>query len=177
MKIKIVQVGYLQTNCYLIIKENKCLIVDPGDESEKIINNIGLLNPIGILLTHHHYDHVGAVKDLEKKYGIKTYDKNSFKEGINDIDDFIFEVIYTEGHTEDSITFYFKEEKVMFCGDFVFKDTVGRCDLPTGDFNQMLKSIEKIKQYNDEITFYPGHGDKTTMSYEKKNNEYFNYNS
>ena len=61
----------------------------------------------------------------------------------------------------------------MFVGDFIFKDTVGRCDLPTGSSSEMDKSIEKIKAYDDDITLYPGHGDETTLGREKQYNLYF----
>ena len=62
----------------------------------------------------------------------------------------------------------------MFCGDFIFKGCIGRCDLAGGDIRIMMKSIDKIKKYNDDIIVYPGHGDKTTLGYEKENNIYFN---
>ena len=112
---------------------------------------------------------------FENQFGIlDSFDKDNLKEGKFDIDAFHFEVIYTPGHTSDSVTYYFKDDKVMFTGDFVFKDSIGRCDLPTGDFRVMLNSIEKIKKYDDDIVIYPGHGEKSTLGYEKTNNEYFN---
>ena len=86
---------------------------------------------------------------------------------------FKFTPIMTPGHSSDSVTFYFKEDKIMFVGDFIFKDTVGRCDLPTGSSSEMDKSIEKIKAYDDDITLYPGHGDETTLGREKEYNLYF----
>ena len=79
----------------------------------------------------------------------------------------------TPGHSSDSVTFYFEEEKAMFVGDFVFRDTVGRCDLPTGSSEEMDKSIARIKTYADDITLYPGHGDETTLGREKQYNLYF----
>ena len=86
--------------------------------------------------------------------------------------DFKFDVIYNPGHTSDSISFYFKEDNIMFVGDFIFKDTVGRCDLG-GSIVDMKHSINKLKEYHEDIIIYSGHGDKTTLNYEKENNPYF----
>lgn len=173
MKIETIKVGELETNCYLIVKNNKCLIIDPGAEADKIINKINNLKVSGIIITHSHFDHIGALGELSKYYKTKNYDINNLKEGFNNIDDFHFEVIYTKGHTSDSITIYFKNEKVMFVGDFIFKESIGRTDLPTGSDEEMLKSINKIKKYPN-VTIYPGHSDITTLNYEKDNNYYFN---
>lgn len=168
MEIKTVKVGYLQTNCY-IIKNNNIIIIDPGDEYEKIKNEISG-NISGILITHNHFDHIGALKQFKNT---KIYDYNNLKEQIYNIDDFKFEVIYTKGHTDDSISFYFEEEKAMFTGDFVFKQSIGRTDLETGSNEEMKKSIEKLKKYPKDITLYPGHGDKTTLEEEIKTNPFF----
>ncbi|MDD3392004.1 MAG: MBL fold metallo-hydrolase [Bacilli bacterium] len=177
MKIKTIPVGNLQANCYLLIKDNQCLIIDPGSESKKIMEIIGDLQPLAILLTHHHFDHVGALETIKNRYNIDVYDNDNLTEGFNKINNFAFEVIKTYGHTDDSITYYFKKEKMMFSGDFIFKGTVGRCDLPSGDFNIMLSSIAKIKKYDDDITIYPGHGDITSLKEERQTNPYFNYKS
>ena len=173
MKIDIIPVGYLKCNCYILEIDNKVLIIDPGDESKKIIKCIGKREPIGIIITHYHFDHIGAIDDLIKKYHIGVYDRYNLEEGINQIDKFNFEVIYTEGHKEDLITLYFKEDKCMFPGDFIFKDSIGRCDLEGGSESAMMESIEKIKKYDKDITIYPGHGEKTTLGYEINNNPYF----
>ena len=71
-------------------------------------------------------------------------------------------------------SFYFKDEEVMFTGDFLFKDTIGRYDFPESNAEEMFKSINKIKKYSDYITIYPGHGEFTNLGYEKENNPYFN---
>ena len=73
----------------------------------------------------------------------------------------------------DSITFYFRNDKIMFTGDFLFKETIGRFDLVGSDYNKMLDSIFKIKKYDDDIVIYPGHGNSSILGYEKKNNPYF----
>ena len=172
MKVNSIVVGIFETNCYLIEKDNKCLLIDPGEELEKIEEFIKDKNILGILVTHSHFDHTASVSDLNKKYGIPVFESNNLEEGIHKIDDFQFEVIKTFGHTMDSICFYFKKEKIMFTGDFLFRHTIGRCDLPGSDYGEMLKSLENIKKYPGDIVIYPGHGRKSSLGEEFKNNKY-----
>jgi len=154
MKIKRIVVGYLQENCYILEKNGKIIIIDPGAESKKILANIdGEVEEI--LITHYHFDHIGALEELKKKYHIK---ENIFlKKNFN------YEVIKTPGHTSDSLCFYFKEENVMFTGDLLFANSIGRMDLPTGSVSCMVKSIYKIDKYSKDIKIYPGHGDTTSL--------------
>ncbi len=173
MQIKTVKVGYLETNCYILIDNNECLIVDPGDEFSKIIDEIGNLKPLGIIITHYHFDHIGALEDIKNKYNIPVYDINNLEEKEYTIGNFKFEVIYTKGHHNTCITIYFSKEKVMFVGDFIFKDSIGRTDLEGSNEEDMYKSILKIKDYPNDIIIYPGHGDITNLGYEKENNGYF----
>ena len=174
MKIDKIVVGKLRCNCYILSINNDVLVIDPGSESNKIIKAIGNRNVIGIIITHNHFDHVGAVYDLVKKYHVTVYDNNNLSEGINQIGKFKFEVIYTPGHKDDLITIYFKQFKAMFCGDFIFKDSIGRCDLEGGNVCDMMNSINKIRQYETNTIIYPGHGEFTTLGYEINNNPYFN---
>ena len=175
MEIKKIEVGFLKCNCYLIKNKDKYLLIDPGDDLEKIEELIKGKNIIGILITHSHFDHVASAYDLEEKYKYKIYDLNNLKEGINIIGPFKFEVIKTFGHTMDSICFYFKKEKVMFTGDFIFYHTIGRYDFPESNYKKMIESIQKIKKYPSDITIYPGHGIKSTLEEEFKYNPYFNH--
>lgn len=170
MQIKTIPVGILEANCYLIIKDNKCIIIDPGAYKKKIIEAIGDLKPVFIITTHNHFDHVGALDYIKKYYNIKHYDMSNLEEKEYDIDGFKFEIIYTKGHSDTSLTIYFKEEKMMFTGDFLFKGSIGRTDLETGDDVEMNKSLNKIKQYPNDITIYPGHGESSNLKYEKENN-------
>ena len=170
MEIKTIVVGPLQTNCYLLIKDRDCLIVDPGAEGNKIKAAIGDKNLIGIIITHHHFDHLDA---LEAFSDIPVYDCHNLNEGDNQIGEFIFKVIHTFGHTDDSISIYFEENKLIFSGDFLFKGTVGRTDLETGCPEVMNDSITKIKAYDDNIVVYPGHGESSTIGEEKINNPFF----
>lgn len=173
MQIKRLIVGGLQTNCYILVIDNECLIIDPGDNYELIKNNITDKPVLAILITHNHFDHIGALEKLKHYYKCNVYDKYNLEEKEYLIGKFKFEVIYTPGHTSDSITFYFRDDSVMFSGDFIFKNTIGRTDLDTGNSDIMNQSIKKISNYNDDIVIYPGHGDLTVLGFEKENNIYF----
>ena len=170
MKINRIIVGRLRENCYILSKNEKVIVIDPGDEYEKIKEEIREKELIGILVTHHHFDHVGVLPQLLEEYKVPLYDYET-KEKEVIINPFTFEIIKTKGHTGDSVTFYFKEENVMFTGDFLFKESIGRTDLG-GNIFDMKESIEKIKKYPN-VTIYPGHGEKTTLNYEIKYNPYF----
>lgn len=187
MKIEKIVVGYLEENCYILIKDNKCLVIDPGDEYYKIKEKIQSLNVVGVLLTHAHFDHAGALNDVLNDYKVPLYyyNKNNeikysklinIEENEYKIENFNFKTIYTPGHRNDHMCFYFYEDNIMFAGDFIFKETIGRTDLEYGNYTEMLKSIEKIKKYDDNIKLYPGHGEDTTLKYEKENNIYFKEN-
>lgn len=187
MKVEKLVVGLYQENCYFIIKENKCLIVDPGDEIDKILLKIKNenLDLVAILITHAHFDHVGALNDLTQKYNVPIYYNNvnneinyekiiNVKEEKYNIGSFSFEVIFTSGHRNDLVTYYFYDDNIMFTGDFLFKLSIGRTDLEYASYDEMLKSIDKIKKYNDNIVIYPGHGDYTILGFEKENNMFLN---
>lgn len=171
MVVEKLVLGWLRTNCYILINGDDCLIIDPAAKFKLIDEKIEGLNLAGIIVTHNHPDHIGAVNDLVKKYKTKVFNFKNLEESTNKIGNFEFEVIYTPGHTNDSITIYFKEEKLMFTGDFLFKETIGRTDLPTSNHHDMLNSIKKIKNY-DNCVIYPGHGSQTELDYEKENNQF-----
>src|SRR5574344_1828077 len=141
MVIKTIVVGPLDTNCYLLIKNNHVLIIDPGDEFNKIDRELTGFIIDGILITHNHFDHIGALKEIKNKYQSKSYNITEFEEKEDKIGEFTFDVIYTKGHTDDSVTYYFKEDNSMFVGDFIFKGSIGRTDLETGSYDEMKKSI------------------------------------
>ncbi|MBR1937028.1 MAG: MBL fold metallo-hydrolase [Bacilli bacterium] len=172
MDIKCVVVGYLDENCYVLSKNGNCLIVDPGDNYNKIREQIGDNKVLGVLITHSHADHIGALRNFLTKRSIKIFKRSNLEEKEYSIGDFKFSVIHTPGHSKDSVTFYFEEDNCMFIGDFIFKDSIGRVDLPGGSNAEMSKSISKILKYDDKITLYPGHGDSTTLGNERKNNPY-----
>ena len=160
MKIDRVITGSLEENCYILGIEDKVLVIDPGDNIDKINKVINNRKVLGVLITHRHFDHIGALK-----YFKNIYDKNNLKEGINNIDNFKFEVIYTPGHTDDSICIYFKENNIMFVGDFIFKNGIGRTDLG-GSIQKLKQSLTKISKYDSNIKIYPGHGKESILGIE-----------
>ena len=172
METKCVVTGFLDENCYLIIKNGTCLVVDPGDDFHKIKEEIGDNKILGVLITHSHADHIGALRNFLTKRSIKIFKRSNLEEKEYSIGDFKFKCIYTPGHSKDSVTFYFEEEKIMFVGDFIFKDSIGRFDLPGGSESEMKDSINKILEYPDDIKLYPGHYQETTLGDEKTNNQF-----
>lgn len=174
MKINVVVTGFLEENCYVIKDEStkECLVIDPGSDFENIKKEIGSYKVLNVLLTHDHFDHVGALKEVMNEYKVEVLDFDNLEEKEYIIGPFTFKVIFTPGHTTNSISFYFEKEKVMFTGDFLFEGTIGRTDLPTGDFAEMQNSLYKLKKYSKETTIYPGHGDVSTLEKEFANNPY-----
>lgn len=165
MKITTIKVGYLETNCYILEKDEKIIVIDPGDEYNKIASIINNREIVKVLITHYHKDHIGALNNFEQNLILQNPKEETYHFGP-----FTFEVIFTKGHTNDSVTYYFKEDKTMFTGDFLFKETVGRTDMPSGNLEEMKKSLNKIKSYPGDIKIYPGHGPSTTLKHEKENN-------
>lgn len=199
-----IKTGAIEENCYLISNDKDCLIVDPGAEADKIIATIDQLKvtPIAILLTHCHFDHIGALEEVRAQYQVPVYvhpaeqawlgDPNmnlSYKIGRvpviakeaehefemkeYEIGDFTFKVVPTPGHSIGSVSFIFDDFVVV--GDALFKGSVGRTDIPTGDATQLLESIAtQLFTLPDEMIAYPGHGDDTTIRHEKATNPFFN---
>ena len=162
--------GYLEENCYIIHNNKNALIVDPGSEEDRIIEIINKynLNVVGILITHYHFDHVGALDQIKEKYKDAIIVDYKSKNDLT-IKDFEFKKIENYGHTLDSVSYYFEKNKIMFTGDFVFRNSIGKYDYENEEI--MFKSLKKFKLFDDDIIIYPGHGDSSTIGYEKR----FNY--
>lgn len=156
MKIETIPVGVLEANCYLVTKDDKTIIIDPGDELEKILNCCKGKTIVGILVTHHHFDHISALEGIEHYFRLNHNPKS--------IEGFSYQVLKMPGHSSDSICFYFEKEKVLFSGDFIFYHNIGRWDLESGNKKAMQESIKKIMNYPKDIKIYPGHGVPTTLS-------------
>ena len=199
MKIITIVVGMVQTNCYLVVDENnnEAAVIDPGGNPvliESKIEELGL-RPVGILLTHGHFDHIMAVDALRTTYKIPIFAGEAEKDLLADAklngsgmvrknitleaDEwllngaFIFglKVIHTPGHTAGSVCFYHQNENVLFSGDTLFRESFGRTDFPTGDFEMLKNSIkQKLFTLPENTAVYPGHGEKTGIGYEKKKN-------
>ncbi|NLY63233.1 MAG: MBL fold metallo-hydrolase [Erysipelothrix sp.] len=194
MKIKKITVGQVATNVYTATKGNDVIFVDPGAEFSRIDNMLEAGdNVIGIILTHGHFDHIGAVNELVEKYGCAVYaplaeanlinnPKQSFYDGkpLEDIiyvDDnfnigpFSIKLHKTPGHTAGSVTY--EIDDVMFTGDTLMNLTVGRQDLPTGSEADMYNSIQYYKTFKNDYKIYCGHGNDSTLFYQFEKNPYF----
>ncbi len=158
MEIEKIEVGDLDTNCYIITNKNKTIIIDPGADFAKLKAKLEGKNVIGCLVTHFHPDHIGALEEVLSSYDIQV--NADYK------DSFAYEVIEFPGHTFDSKAFYFKKDNIMFIGDFIFKDGIGRTDLG-GNNKDMIDSLNKLKLYPDNTILYPGHGEATKLGVEK----------
>lgn len=171
MKIERKVLGPLNNNTYILSIKNEALIIDPTSEEEitEYLKNNNL-KLIGILVTHYHFDHIGALEYFREKYKVKVYDYkciNSFNLG-----EFSFDIIKTPGHSKDSVSFYFPKSDDLFVGDFIFKNSIGRCDLEGGSVVEMKESLEKLKKFKEETKIYPGHGSLTTLKEELRSNPY-----
>ncbi len=205
MKIQTIVLGAVKTNCYFIINEDtkETIIIDPSDDVNKIIKKVEESNlvPVGILLTHGHFDHIMAVPGVSMHFNIPVYahimDRDLAGDAIlnggyliqsnftlkleNFLTDgeeislagFKIKVIHTPGHTGGSVCYYLYEEGVLISGDTLFYNSVGRTDMPTGDGRVLLHSIEKkLMLLPNETKVYPGHGMSTTIGYERINNPF-----
>ena len=170
MKIKTLIVGPLLTNCYILSSKKEVIIIDPGAGLKKILNEIKGKKLIYIILTHYHWDHTLAAKKLKEITGAKIlihkskkdfikFQPDQYLDGGEEIrlgNEFL-KVIHTPGHTKGSISLL--DHNFIFTGDTLFKDGVGRTDLPGGsqkDLEKSLKELEKI--IKPGMVIYPGHG-------------------
>jgi glyoxylase-like metal-dependent hydrolase (beta-lactamase superfamily II) len=163
--------GKLEENCYILNIGDKALIVDPGDDEEKILSIIKDDNydVLGILITHSHFDHVGALKRMTFEFPNAKVIDNKCSGDIS-IEPFNFKIIETPGHTEDSVSFYFDNYDVILTGDFIFKGTIG--NFPEDAEDEMIKSLKVFKYIPKDVTVYPGHGPETTVGDELESNPF-----
>lgn len=196
MEVYTIKVGPNLTNCYIIKDNDKSYIIDPGDDGDKILSFIksNSLNVKNIILTHGHFDHIGAVGFLREKLlsmnvSIHVNDNINLSDANKNLSHFLgnkmefekaevllkegdiignFRVISTPGHTPGSISLYNEKEKTLFSGDLIFDKGTGRTDLPGGDHETLFGSINKIMELSDDIIVYPGHGSTTTIGDFKK---------
>ncbi len=198
-------VGKMQTNCYLAGDPQALVVIDPGDEPEQILAHIQAhdYHPAYVVLTHCHYDHIGAASEVAEATGAKLllgagekenyFDKHVTLAGyfspmpkllrpnglLADGDVLVagkcsFQVITTPGHTSGGICLLC--ENCLFSGDTLFRLGIGRADFPTGSLPSLVKSIKnKLFLLEDDVQVYPGHGPQTTIGYEKEHNEVYEW--
>ncbi len=201
MKVKGLEMGSIGTNCYVVSDDNNiCAIIDCDGNPTPLFNYIEAneLSPTHILLTHGHFDHIGAVEEVQEKYGCQviacekerevlenpsinfsSYSgspislvANAYcKEGdVITVGDLKFTVMETPGHTVGSVCFLIGD--TIFSGDTLFYGSCGRTDFPTGDWNTILQSLQRLKNLDGDYAVYPGHGPATTIEKERVGNPY-----
>lgn len=199
-------VGMVQENCYLVrlAGSDRAVIIDPGDEPDRLLGEIRELGVTleAILLTHTHFDHVGAVAPVARATGapvwcpelevpvladimsfvpwpgfgpFESYDADHTVHGGETLDlaGLWFEVLFTPGHSPGHVTYAVREEAALFSGDVLFEGSVGRVDLPGGDWPTLLTSITTlVEEFPAETTVYPGHMGITTLGRERQSNPF-----
>lgn len=191
MKIKRFTGGVLESNGYVIYSREggNCLIIDPGYNPGVFLEyiNEAELDLMGIILTHHHYDHTGGVKKIKHETGCRVYlhreDCDMYKDPVDvymedgdvmDLDGEQLKILHTPGHTRGSVCIFSEKSRVCFTGDTIFNVDLGRTDLEDGSESAMIRSMtEIIDKWPNDIMIYPGHGDGCTMKKVRKINHEF----
>lgn len=202
MNISVTVTSYFGTNCYMLENESAAVVIDPGEITPELMlfakeNNEKRQK--AILLTHCHFDHIAGINELKKVFNADVFISAADAEGLNnpninvsryltgnsfsltadkqlnDGDVLTFgndsiTVLMTPGHTKGSACFIMGD--VIFSGDTLFKMSIGRYDLPTANAKELLMSLKKIKNLSGDYTIYSGHGDVTTLEFERQNNFY-----
>ncbi len=205
MKIRMATVGPLQENCFIFNADGSdaALVVDPGDEAERLLEAIEAegLRVEAILLTHTHFDHVGAVAALARATGAPVWCPEAEVEVLANINDYLFpgfgpleayeadhtvaggetlrlaglelEVLFVPGHSPGHVAYHVAEDAALFGGDVLFQGSVGRTDLPGGDHGRLLESIAMLlERLPDETRVLPGHMGPTTLGAERATNPF-----
>ena len=205
--VRMFTVGPVQENCFVVRQKDseQALIVDPGDEAERLLDALRMLEVKtveAILVTHTHFDHIGAVAPVASATGAPVYCPELEKQVLANIMDYVpwpgfgpfesyeadhtvsggeklelagleFDVLFTPGHSPGHVTYALPSEQALFSGDVLFQGSVGRVDLPGGDWPTLLSSIESlVERYPGEATVYPGHMAVTTLGRERATNPF-----
>jgi hydroxyacylglutathione hydrolase len=204
--VRMFTVGAIAENTFIFRRDgsDRALIVDPGDEADKLLGAIDGLGVTldGILLTHTHFDHVGAVAPVARATGAEVWVPELEKVVLADINSFVpwpefgpyesyeaehtleggeklelanfqIDVIHTPGHSPGHVTFSIPDERAIFSGDVLFKGSVGRADLPGGDWGTLLESIRAlVDTLPPETVVYPGHMGVTSLGAERASNPF-----
>jgi hydroxyacylglutathione hydrolase len=206
MDVRMFTVGPVAENSYLFRRDgsDRALIVDPGDEADKLLGAIDAIDVTleGILLTHTHFDHVGAVAPVANATGaevwvpareafvladinafvpwpgfgpFESYDAEHTLDGGERLElaGFEIDVLFTPGHSPGHVTFSIPDEEAVFSGDVLFQGSVGRTDLPGGDWGTLLESLRTlVDALPAETAVYPGHMGITSLGAERATNPF-----
>ena len=205
--VRMFTVGPVQENCFIVRRKDapNALIVDPGDEGDKLLaalDSLSIETVDAILITHTHFDHVGAVAPVARATNAPVYVPELEKDVLANIMDYVpwpgfgpfesynadhtvaggetlqiagitFEVVFTPGHSPGHVTYAVPDDDTVFSGDVLFQGSVGRVDLPGGDWPTLLASIETLtNSFSPETTVYPGHMGVTTLGRERATNPF-----
>ncbi|MDP1849822.1 MAG: MBL fold metallo-hydrolase [Solirubrobacteraceae bacterium] len=206
LDVQMFTVGEVQENCFLVRREgaDHAVIVDPGEEAPRLlaaIEDAGVTLD-AILLTHTHFDHVGAVAPVARATGAPVWCPQLEVPGLQDVMAFVpwpgfgpyeswdpehtvaggetlelaglsFDVVFTPGHSPGHVTYAVRGEAALFSGDVLFRDSIGRTDLPGGDTATLMRSIAALlDRFDDDTTVHPGHMGITTLGRERARNPF-----
>jgi glyoxylase-like metal-dependent hydrolase (beta-lactamase superfamily II) len=205
--VRMFTVGPVQENCFILRETDSgtALIVDPGEEADRLlsaVDELGIEKVEAILVTHTHFDHVGAVAPVAKATGAPVYCPELERDVLANIMDYVpwpgfgpfesyeadhtvaggetlelagmkVEVLFTPGHSPGHVTYAIRDERALFSGDVLFQGSVGRVDLPGGDWPTLLASIQSlVDEFDPETVVYPGHMGITTLERERATNPF-----
>jgi hydroxyacylglutathione hydrolase len=194
-------VGPLQENCWVIEEGARAIVVDPGDEAERLIEELEGLTVDAILLTHTHFDHVGAVAALARHTGAPVFCPATEVFILQDINAYVFpgygpyepydpeetieggehltlagleiDVLFTPGHSPGHVSFSIPDHQLLLSGDVLFQGSIGRTDLPGGDPERLMESIAMLLDtLSDDTRVLPGHMGVTTLGRERHTNPF-----
>ncbi|HTE58831.1 MAG TPA: MBL fold metallo-hydrolase [Solirubrobacteraceae bacterium] len=204
MEVRTCTVGPVQENCHIVRRDgsDQAIVIDPGEEAPRLIEAIGDLDVAAILLTHTHFDHVGAVAPLARATGAEvwcpeievpvladimrfvpwpgfgpyeSYDADHTLAGGEQLElaGFAIDVLFTPGHSPGHVTYSIPAEQAIFSGDVLFEGSVGRTDLPGGDHATLMRSLATlVETLPGETAVYPGHMGNTTIGRERATNPF-----
>jgi glyoxylase-like metal-dependent hydrolase (beta-lactamase superfamily II) len=205
--VRMFTVGPVQENCFIVREKDSgtALIVDPGEEADRLlkaVDELGIEKVEAILVTHTHFDHVGAVAPVAQATGAPVYCPELERDVLANIMDYVpwpgfgpfesyeadhtvaggetlelagmkLEVLFTPGHSPGHVTYAIRDERALFSGDVLFQGSVGRVDLPGGDWPTLLASIQSlVDEFEPETVVYPGHMGITTLERERATNPF-----